>query len=86
MLVLVGLQFFVVGLALAIRRLHDAGMSGWMYLLSLVPYVGGVILVVLVCQSPKPDGMRYDRGYALWQVTAAHGVADAPYGYPGDYR
>ncbi len=28
-------------IALAVRRLHDTGKSGWYYLLSFIPYVGG---------------------------------------------
>lgn len=31
-----------------IRRLHDRGMSGWFSLLALVPYVGGIIMMVLL--------------------------------------
>lgn len=77
-----GLHFAVVGLPLSIRRLHDAGMSGWTYLICLVPYLGGLVLLIFMCQSPKPEGTRYDRGYAQWQITAAYGVAEAPYGYP----
>lgn len=81
-LVLCGLQLFVVGLSLAIRRLHDAGMSGWMYLLSLVPTVGGIVLLVLVCQPPKVEGLRFDRGFEHWRIAAAYGTADRPYGHP----
>tara|TARA_Y100001934_G_scaffold75493_1_gene93897 strand:+ start:1098 stop:1562 length:465 start_codon:yes stop_codon:yes gene_type:complete len=33
-------------LAVTIRRLHDSGRSGWWYLISFVPYVGGIILFV----------------------------------------
>ena len=30
-----------------IRRLHDAGFSGWVILLSLIPYVGVLILFIM---------------------------------------
>jgi len=33
-------------IAVAIRRLHDTNKSGWLLLLSLVPLVGGIILIV----------------------------------------
>lgn len=33
------LVFFVPGLALSIRRLHDVGKSGSMFLIILIPYV-----------------------------------------------
>ena len=37
---------FVPTLAVTVRRLHDAGQSGWMYLLVLIPLVGGIVLFV----------------------------------------
>ena len=37
-----------------IRRLHDAGFSGWFVLLSLVPYLGGIALFVMTLL--KSDG------------------------------
>jgi uncharacterized membrane protein YhaH (DUF805 family) len=36
-------------LAVAVRRLHDTGRSGWWYLIALVPFVGGIILLVFLC-------------------------------------
>lgn len=33
-------------LAVAIRRLHDTGRSGWWLLIGLVPLVGSIILIV----------------------------------------
>jgi len=35
--------------SLSIRRLHDAGMSGFWWLLSFVPVVGGIGMLVLYC-------------------------------------
>ena len=34
-------------ICLSIRRLHDVGLSGWLYLVSLVPYVGGIFMLVI---------------------------------------
>lgn len=45
--------FFVPSLAVSVRRLHDIDKSGWWYLISLVPYVGGLILLVLMVLPPK---------------------------------
>jgi uncharacterized membrane protein YhaH (DUF805 family) len=42
------LAFFVPGIAVGIRRLHDTGRSGWWLLISLVPLVGGIILLVFL--------------------------------------
>jgi uncharacterized membrane protein YhaH (DUF805 family) len=41
--------YFVPVTALVIRRFHDLGHSGWMYLLGLVPYLGGIIIVAFMC-------------------------------------
>jgi uncharacterized membrane protein YhaH (DUF805 family) len=43
------LATFIPNIAVAVRRFHDQDKSGWMYLLSLIPYVGGIILIVFMC-------------------------------------
>ncbi len=40
-------------LAVAVRRLHDTGRSGWWVLIGLIPVVGGIILIVLLAQESK---------------------------------
>jgi len=35
-------------LAAGARRLHDRDMSGWFLLLGLIPYIGGIIVIVLL--------------------------------------
>lgn len=45
------LAILVPSLALAIRRLHDIGKSGWWLLIGLIPLVGAIILLVFYCQS-----------------------------------
>lgn len=57
---LYGLAIVIPSIALSVRRLHDANMSGAMYLLSLIPFVGGLILFILILQSPHPFGARFD--------------------------
>lgn len=37
------------GLAVAVRRLHDIGMSGWWYLIVLVPVIGPIIPLIWFC-------------------------------------
>lgn len=44
--VLFVLGTFIPGLAMVVRRQHDIGLSGWFYLLVLLPYVGGLIIFV----------------------------------------
>lgn len=33
-----------------IRRLHDTGRSGWYILISLVPFLGNILFLILLCQ------------------------------------
>ena len=56
LLLLAGLALVVPTIAVTVRRLHDAGYSGWFYLLNFVPYVGGIILFVfMVLPSAPPN-------------------------------
>ena len=40
-------------ISIQVRRLRDAGHSPWLILISLVPYVGGIALLVLYCRASK---------------------------------
>lgn len=55
-----GLATLVPAVALVVRRLHDANISGWMALLGLIPLAGGIILLVFVLTGPRPEGQRFD--------------------------
>ena len=50
---------FIPGLALAVRRLHDVGKSGWFYLIFLIPFIGVVWLLVLFCLEGKKEDNKY---------------------------
>ncbi|MGO4229160.1 DUF805 domain-containing protein [Arthrobacter sp. YAF34] len=54
------LATFIPSLALLVRRLHDSNRSGWMVLLSFVPFIGGLVLLVFTLQDSKPEGQRFD--------------------------
>ncbi|MEA3009292.1 MAG: hypothetical protein QOJ91_984 [Sphingomonadales bacterium] len=43
------LATLVPSIAVGIRRLHDTGRSGWWLLIALVPFVGGIVLLVFYC-------------------------------------
>ena len=45
--VIFALAVFIPGLAVAVRRLHDVGKSGWFYFIVLIPIVGAIWLLVL---------------------------------------
>ena len=46
-------------LAVLVRRLHDTDRSGWWYWIALVPFVGGVVLLVLLALSGTPGDNRF---------------------------
>lgn len=47
------LAVFIPSLAVCVRRLHDVGKSGWMYLLVLIPIIGQIWLIVLFCMDSQ---------------------------------
>lgn len=49
------LAFGIAGLAAVVRRLHDIGKSGWWYLICLVPLVGPIWLLVLLCKKGETE-------------------------------
>ena len=49
------LGLLVPSLAVAIRRLHDIGKSGWWYLLAIVPIVSLVLLAFFVMDSKEDN-------------------------------
>lgn len=64
---LFGLATFLPGLAMVVRRQHDIGLSGWFYLLILIPYIGSLIIFVFSLipsqkhenkWGPVPAGIR----------------------------
>lgn len=57
---LIGLALFIPQLAISWRRLHDANLAGPFWFLGLIPFVGGIILIVLMVLPSKPEGQRFD--------------------------
>ncbi|MDT0631476.1 DUF805 domain-containing protein [Rubrivirga sp. S365] len=68
------LGLLLPSLAVAVRRLHDTDRSGWWYLVSLVPFIGGFILLYFMViegdagpnaygpdpKDPYPEGAGID--------------------------
>ncbi len=42
-----------------VRRLHDTGRSGWWYWLSLVPYVGGIVILIFTLMRSQECDNEY---------------------------
>ncbi len=62
-------------LAVTVRRLHDANLSGAMYFVCLVPLVGPLILLIMLAQRSDPRGARFD-------VPSLAASGYAPVAYP----
>ncbi|MCU0730044.1 MAG: DUF805 domain-containing protein [Hyphomonas sp.] len=50
---------FIPGISITVRRLHDQDMSGWLYLLNIVPYIGGIILFILMFFDSRPQPNKH---------------------------
>lgn len=53
------LAVLVPSLAVCVRRLHDVGKSGWMYLIGLIPIVGWIWLIVLFCTDSQKGSNQW---------------------------
>lgn len=67
----------VPSIAVVVRRLHDAGLSGWLYLVGFIPLVGPIVLIVLMVLPASAAGSRYDRG-----AGGPDGYGQPQQGYP----
>lgn len=46
-------------LGVIVRRLHDTGKSGWFYFVSLIPFVGGIWILVVLCTEGNYGPNQY---------------------------
>jgi uncharacterized membrane protein YhaH (DUF805 family) len=56
---LVLLANFIPSLAVAVRRLHDVGKSGWFYFIILIPIIGAIWLLVLFFTEGERNTNQY---------------------------
>lgn len=57
--ILYALAMLLPGLAVAVRRLHDIGKSGWHYLWALLPCIGSIVLLVFFVTEGEPHDNAY---------------------------
>ncbi|MGC2939472.1 MULTISPECIES: DUF805 domain-containing protein [unclassified Brevibacterium] len=57
---LIGLAILLPQLAISWRRLHDANLAGPFWFLYFIPFVGWIIVLVLMLMPSKPEGQRFD--------------------------
>lgn len=53
------LAVLIPTLAVSVRRLHDVGKSGWFLLIGLIPIIGGIWLIILVCSDSETGVTKY---------------------------
>lgn len=53
------LATFLPSLAVSVRRLHDTGRSGWWMLISLVPFIGFIVLLIFMCIETQTGSNKY---------------------------
>lgn len=53
------LALLIPGLAVAVRRLHDVGKSGWMLLVAFIPLIGAIWLLILFFTDSNPGDNKY---------------------------
>lgn len=54
-----GLVAFIPGLAIAVRRLHDTGRTGFWILIALIPLLGFLLLILFFIQGSKPNANNW---------------------------
>ena len=50
---IIALGLILPGLGVQVRRLHDIGKSGWFWLVTFIPCVGGLILLIWACKDSQ---------------------------------
>ena len=56
---LYALAMLIPGLAVGVRRLHDVGKSGWMFLIVLIPLIGAIWLLVLFFTDSQLENNKW---------------------------
>ncbi|HEU0044580.1 DUF805 domain-containing protein [Sphingomonas sp.] len=77
LLMLLGLAIFIPSLAVQVRRFHDQDRSGWMVLINLIPYLGGLVVLVFMCLP----GTVGENRYGLDPLAGERGGAGVPTSY-----
>ena len=56
---ILALGLFIPSLAVLVRRLHDINESGWWFFIALIPVVGAIWLIVLLCLKGTESENRF---------------------------
>jgi len=55
------LMMLIPGLGVGVRRLHDVGKSGWMYLIALILLIGAIWHIILWAKDSQPGENKWGR-------------------------
>jgi uncharacterized membrane protein YhaH (DUF805 family) len=58
-LAIFGLANLLPFLAVAVRRLHDTGKSGWFLLVNLIPFIGSIWFLILTIKDSQQGSNQY---------------------------
>ena len=67
---LYGLAVLLPSLAVAVRRLHDTGRSGWWILIGIIPIIGWIVLIVFYAAEGQPNANQFGPTPRLTPVEA----------------
>jgi uncharacterized membrane protein YhaH (DUF805 family) len=67
--IVIMLAVLIPSIAVAVRRLHDIGKSGWWYLLVFIPLIGALVLIYWFVQP----GQSEDNQWGANPLGAGHG-------------
>jgi uncharacterized membrane protein YhaH (DUF805 family) len=84
---IVSLGLLLPGLAVLVRRYHDAGHSGWWVLLWIIPPAGLVVWLIFTLTDSKPPnewGDGPDTGVTTFQLDPSGQAIPAPQSQPID--
>ncbi|MCX7566558.1 DUF805 domain-containing protein [Sulfitobacter sp. F26169L] len=56
---LTSLAMFIPSIAVACRRLHDIGRTGWWQLLMFIPLIGWIVLIVFYCTRTQEEANQW---------------------------
>lgn len=54
-----GLATFIPSIAVAVRRLHDTGYTGWLIFLGVIPILGAIALLFFLSRDSEPGDNEY---------------------------
>jgi uncharacterized membrane protein YhaH (DUF805 family) len=69
------LAVFLPSLAVAARRLHDIGRSGWWQLIGIIPIIGAIVMIVWCATDGQPQPNQWGPNPKAVQASGGAAVA-----------